>query len=1000
MNNMEVQVLLQMEKFMDKFRIPKGSSSVSTHTSMGPIFKKRGNFHVPDTEIDSFFEEYTKVVFTHKKPLYLTERPIQGADSGMLKFDLDFKYQCESLDRLYDDSVVKMIVDIIQKILSKYIVKKNENTFHAFVFQRKTPYRKDNFVKDGIHIMYPFLYVMYPFHYYTRTLLIDALEKSNLNDYVPFTNSIQDVVDESIIENTGWLMYGSTKENVSPYKLTVIYDENMNIVENTYTEPILYKLLSIRNKCEINEFINKDWMATVTYEKKKTKVATNVSIQNVIEKSEILSLEQDNSKIPDKSHIEKLVGIICPKKCFDYQKWTEIGLCLHNIHPNLFDVWIMYSKQDFSNVTKRIQKQLETETDDVIYNTLENDMEDWNAINEKKSESIKNEINQRYILDERWMKGCLDKWESFKRKSEGGLNIGSLIYWAKKDNPELFKRIRSHPIRDLIIESVHNPSHCKIAAVLYHKYRHQYICSGYNKNIWYEWDNHCWKVMDGVVTIRRKITGSMNDKDCLLHDYKEIREQIRIEKIEKDEELKMLNDELRKCEEEFENEKQKVARTITESRSVSRVKDGDLKAYSVEKKQKEKEIKEKRKELLNMHIKPFDDTITRFLETSSSIDNIVKEAKTQFYEKEFNKKNNANTNLFLFNNGVFDLECMSFRDGRPDDFISIDDDRTQINYKDYGMNSPEIKIIEDYFEKVIVDKEKREFFLTLIASCIEGGNNNSIFAILTGNGSNAKSLTMDFIENCFVKYSGKLNPAFLTQKRNKSSSASPEYHGIVDCRIVSSEETDSADELNTAIIKEITGNTKVTSRTLFQEKMTTKTPQFTPFLICNDLPQVKSLDGGTWRRIVVISFDSKFVDNPSDEKWQHLENVFPINRNLKKDMESWKEPFMYLLLHKYYKKFKENEKNLNPPSCVKAFTEKFREENDVIQPFIDTNILITGSKSDCIKIKELHKRIVDWFRENHTGEKEPDQKYIKKYFESRFGSYDSKGWVGKKLIEL
>jgi phage/plasmid-associated DNA primase len=343
---------------------------------------------------------------------------------------------------------------------------------------------------------------------------------------------------------------------------------------------------------------------------------------------------------------------------------------------------------------------------------------------------------------------------------------------------------------------------------------------------------------------------------------------------------------------------------------------------------------------------------------------------------------------------------MVFREGRPNDYITIESDREQIDYYEYDLDTdPIIAEIEEFFKKVLTDESKRVFFLTLIASCLEGGNINNIFPILTGSGSNSKSLTIGFIEDCFGMYSGKLNPAFLTQKRNKSNSASPEFYSILDCRIVSSEESDMSDELNTAIVKEITGNSKMTSRTLFQAKMTTKIPQFTPFLICNDLPNIKSMDGGTWRRIVVISFDSKFVDNPSDPKYSHLQNVFQVDRNLKKHMESWKEPFMYLLINKYYKMYIQNERNLCIPNCVRVFTDKYKDENDMLAPFIDAHIETTGNKSDVLKIKELYSRVLLWFRDNFQGEKEPTMTMVKKYFEQKYGNYDMKGWIGKRFID-
>jgi phage/plasmid-associated DNA primase len=510
--------------------------------------------------------------------------------------------------------------------------------------------------------------------------------------------------------------------------------------------------------------------------------------------------------------------------------------------------------------------------------------------------------------------------------------------------------------------------------------------------------------MDGVQTIRRKVNGCYNDSDSILSDFNKLKLIMMTEKVENDKDIKELKLQVEQVEHQLKPKQAELAefkRKYGDRATIPDLQD-TVKNLLADLKEKKAAYEKHYKELKKIHVKPFEDTVIRFLETSSSIDNIIKEAKQEFYCRDFNRRMNENATLFLFNNGVFDLDAMVFRDGRPDDYITLESSDPQINYKEFCLATDAVILeIEDFFKKVIVDTDKREFFLTLVASCLEGYNINNIFPILTGSGSNSKSLTMSLIEDCFgAKYSGKLNSAFLTQKRNKSNSASPEYYAIADCRIVSSEESDMSDELNTAIIKEITGNSKIATRTLFQSKMTTKIPQFTPFLICNDLPIVKALDGGTWRRIVVVSFDSKFVDDPADPQWTSLSNVFQIDRNLKGKMKEWKEPFMYWLIHKYYKIYKENSKNLAPPECVKAYTDKFKDENDKLQPFIESNIVSTGLKTDSLKIKELYQRVLSWHREHFMGEKEPPQLLVKKYFEQKFGNYDSRGWIGRKLVDL
>src|SRR5690606_31829549 len=62
---------------------------------------------------------------------------------------------------------------------------------------------------------------------------------------------------------------------------------------------------------------------------------------------------------------------------------------------------------------------------------------------------------------------------------------------------------------------------------------------------------------------------------------------------------------------------------------------------------------------------------------------IMKEASTLFYNPKFIEKLDEHRHLLGFNNGVFDLDKNEFRNGRPEDFITMS---TNINYREYNEN--------------------------------------------------------------------------------------------------------------------------------------------------------------------------------------------------------------------------------------------------------------------------------------------------------------------------
>ena len=134
------------------------------------------------------------------------------------------------------------------------------------------------------------------------------------------TNSIDDIFDRSVIAQNGWFLYGSSKPNRIPYKLSTIYLYNENKltkIKNEYTNKELIKILSIRNK-QVN----------VLYDNFR------ITVKKMI-----------NSKETDRKDIKKLINLLSSDRAEDYNKWISIGWCLHNIGKDLLDIWIDFSKK-------------------------------------------------------------------------------------------------------------------------------------------------------------------------------------------------------------------------------------------------------------------------------------------------------------------------------------------------------------------------------------------------------------------------------------------------------------------------------------------------------------------------------------------------------------------------------------------------------------------------------------------------------------------------------
>lgn len=365
-------------------------------------------------------------------------------------------------------------------------------------------------------------------------------------------------------------------------------------------------------------------------------------------------------------------------------------------------------------------------------------------------------------------------------------------------------------------------------------------------------------------------------------------------------------------------------------------------------------------------------------------DKVMTECEELFYNKEFLNKLDSNTNLIGFENGVYDLERHIFRDGLPDDYISFS---TNIDYVFFDPTSEYSIEINQFIKKVLPNNNVRKYVLLLLSSMLNGKVDEQKFHIWTGSGGNGKSKLVELFELSFGDYCGKLPITVLTQKRSGSSAASPEIAKTKGKRFISLQEPEHNDQIHVGYMKELSGGDVIQARALYADPVEFK-PQFKIILTCNQLPSIPSSDGGTWRRLKVVDFPSKFVDNPvnpGEFKKENIDSKLPV----------WRTTFMSMLLELYQEY---TSKGLCEPDIVNEFTKNYQKSSDCCLEFIEEHIVITGNKTDTVQLKNVMNEFRTWFRDMYS-DKAPGRKVLKPYLEKYFGEQmKSYGWRGAKLM--
>lgn len=464
-------------------------------------------------------------------------------------------------------------------------------------------------------------------------------------------------------------------------------------------------------------------------------------------------------------------------------------------------------------------------------------------------------------------------------------------------------------------------SHHTIAKLVIEKYKGFYKCGSVKHNLWYKFENHMWIEDDSAHSLSNLISSE------IISEYAK-RQQFLYE--------------------------------------ISREKDG----YKKEKCFQEADAISK---------------VIRQLNNNNFKSGVIKEAANLSYDRNFLTNLDENIYLLCFTNGVYDLEADIFRDGCPDDNITL---CTGYDYIPYDKNDQCVAEIKDFFKKIQPDPVIRKYLLTLFATCLAGSICDESLYVMTGSGANGKSKIMELMKNTLGKYFKPMDKLVLVGKRTSSSSATPELADKKGIRACPFDETEADDTVNTGFMKIFTGGDLMTARALFREPIYFK-PQFKPFLLCNVMPQIKSDDDGTWRRLKVIHFPSKFLrPHEVTEKIKKNglgENQFWADSNLSEKIPEWKQAFMTILI-RYYRKYRKN--GLVHPKLVTKHTNDYRKRCDFYQDFLGDYLDFTNDENDSITIMALHNGMKNWTRAN--GGKTPGSKEIRTYMQHKMPTFNVK----------
>jgi P4 family phage/plasmid primase-like protien len=821
-------------------------SKESTHVS---LFEPKGRFYLNYTTQEKFWEFYCNKLETEHEVVHgLAESPPSSQDGFIpIIADIDLSKEVSENSKLnpqtklYNVKEVEFLIDIYQEAIRKIYDNIEDDDLNCYFLEK--PSRKDAregkdkihyYIKNGFHLHFPIFVRKSSIISVLNPEVIKGIEKQEL--FQQFGGS--KALDLSMPTKNPLIYGGRKTPEQAPYLLSTIYDAN--IVGSMSLREALsnYKLFSTdgtaikveippesKNIDPFNKYLPRLFSIFPCHRnshelknEQKEKLESEI-IHKTMKSIPEYAPEEVKTNLEEAS---RLLTMISRERADDYEEWMKIGWILFNISESTklgLDLWIEFSK---TSTRKDVRPEID----------------------------------------------CLNQWKKMKK---GTLSIGSLMFYAKRDNPEEYKKYLRMKFKDKLIEG-DSVSYLRLARYIHRFNIGDFVCckNGSNLGSWYSWSGKIWEpntitCLDAILPDFCLETLRFARKDCL---------------------KEMSADEV--------------------SEQDEKVMKGKIAAY-------EKAIKE--------------------IDRRSKRDEIAKDCKTLFTDTHFQTRLNANPNIVVFNNGTYDLLTLKFRDSSQEDYSTctvgydyrIFDPLIESDRK-------ELFEVDDLLLKTYPDNSLRDFFMTVACSLLKGGNYNKVFVIFKGMGNNAKSIIMELLSATLGSYAVTLPTSLITGKRTQSSGATPELTRAKFAKLVILQEPSKGEILNSGVVKELTGNDKMYSRGLFEEGSEFH-PFFKVFFVCNDLPNVGAEDLAFWKRARVLPHESTFDDKyPISEEEQFKLKTFPMDRNFSQKIPRLRQAFMWRLIEWYRKNG--GIITIEPPKVLEA-TNKYRVMNDRYKAFVD-----------------------------------------------------------------
>ncbi|MBN2734747.1 MAG: bifunctional DNA primase/polymerase [Methanomicrobiaceae archaeon] len=264
------------------------------------------------------------------------------------------------------------------------------------------------------------------------------------------------------------------------------------------------------------------------------------------------------------------------------------------------------------------------------------------------------------------------------------------------------------------------------------------------------------------------------------------------------------------------------------------------------------------------------------------------------------------------------------------------------------------------------DRELIDGFQEICGYSLLGDNPEQQIFFLYGTGKNGKSETTKVLSRIFGEYAINIAAESLMVKRGEAPRS--DIARMAGARLVTASEAYEGARLAESVIKQLTGDDRVTVRRLYENEFSFR-PEAKIFMATNHKPRITGVDDGIWRRIQLWPFTiiippEKRVANYGDVLLQEASGIL-----------NW--------CLEGFRRY-QTRGTLEIPDAVQAATKDYRTESDSVRSFLTDETM--ESPDGTLSRKELYEAYEAWC--NALGETPATTKKVAQIMKSTSYVYE------------